>query len=237
MDLNPQRWDTWHQRGLAHSGLKEWARAAADQTKAIELNPSVHVPWYHRGVAYAALKEWAKAVADQTEAIKLSPTFWGSWHQRGLCNGQLKQWDAALADFMKVIELEPNQALGVVQHLQTAMRSEEAEKLLRQRIGVLEKAVPDAANLQGLGQCYRLMAQLLEKSDRQQDREAYLNRAIDAFAKLAKEQPATANHRDLLAESIRAGCPPTAIRSNRRGRTRFAASHGTLDEAGGRGAG
>jgi serine/threonine protein kinase/Tfp pilus assembly protein PilF len=59
----------------------------------------------------------------------------------------------------------------------------------------------DAGNLLNLGQDLRALALLLAKGERQQDREAVLKRAIDVFAKLAKLQPATASHRDLLARS------------------------------------
>src|SRR5207247_8672472 len=83
-------------------------------------------------------------------------------------------------------------------------RHEDVEKLLRRGIEVLEKAVAGSSNdgnLAHLGQCWRLLAQLLENSERPRDSEAAFNRAIDIFAKLAKEQPATASHRDLLARS------------------------------------
>src|SRR5207249_400 len=127
---------------------------------------------------------WAKAIDDQTKAIELSPIpQWGNWHQRGKCRAQLKQWDAALSDFMKVVELQPDRALGLVHHLQKARRNEDAEKLLRHSIEVLQKAVAhpssDAGNLQNVGQCWRLLAQLLEKGERPRDSQAALNRAID----------------------------------------------------------
>jgi tetratricopeptide (TPR) repeat protein len=204
--VNPDDWRSWFTRGLVYSQLQDWDKAVADQTKAIELNASTWYVWYQRGVAYAGLKEWAKAVADHTKAIELSPRpYVWNWQQRGLCYAQLKQWDAALSDFMKVVELQPQQALDLAHQLHAAKQFEEAEKLLRRRIDVLDKAVvapsSDAGDLQNLGHCCRLLAQLLDKSELQHDREAYLKRAIDTFAKLAKEQPATASHRDLLARS------------------------------------
>jgi tetratricopeptide (TPR) repeat protein/serine/threonine protein kinase len=195
----------FHDRASAFRALKQDEHALADFSQAIKYWPFLVEPWVWRGNMYRDLGHWTKAVDDFSKAIQLNPATWGNWYQRGLCHVQLKQWDAALSDFTKVVELQPDQAQGLVDRLLTAKRDEEGEKLLRLSVTVLERAVadpsPGAGNLLHLGQCYRLLAQLLEKSGRQQDRATYLGRAIDIFAKLAQEQPATASHRDLLAWS------------------------------------
>lgn len=192
------------QNGQTDAAEKSFHQAILLWTTLAKLYPEDGQSWHMRGIAYSELLDWDNAIADQTKAIELSPTLWWNWHQRGLCHVQLKHWDAALSDFIKVLELQPNQAPGLVNHLLAFKRNNEAENLLRQGIEVLQETLAhsnDAANLENLGQCLRLLVQLLEKSDRRKDSEAVLSRAIDVLAKLAKEQPATASYRDILARS------------------------------------
>ena len=62
----------YHRRGTAHVSKKEYDRAIADFTEAIEIDPK-HVSAYNdRGVAHASKGDYARAIADVTQAVELS---------------------------------------------------------------------------------------------------------------------------------------------------------------------
>ena len=59
--------------GPRYLNLKQWDKALADFTKAIELDPKDAAAWDYRGVVYYELKQWDKAIADYTKTIELDP--------------------------------------------------------------------------------------------------------------------------------------------------------------------
>jgi WD40 repeat protein/tetratricopeptide (TPR) repeat protein len=95
-------------RGDAYNELKQWDKAIADFSKAIELDPNRGRRWNNRGYTYLHLKQWDRAIADCSKAIELEPNLAAAWNNRGCGYGELKQWDKAIADFSKAIELDPN---------------------------------------------------------------------------------------------------------------------------------
>ncbi|MFI5458071.1 MAG: tetratricopeptide repeat protein [Isosphaerales bacterium] len=94
-------------RGIACRKLKQWDKALADHSKAIELDPTFALTWFNRGWAYAGLKQWDKALADHSKAIELDPKLAHAWTHRGVVYNELGQWDKALADHSRAIELDP----------------------------------------------------------------------------------------------------------------------------------
>ena len=60
-------------RASCYGSLKQWDKAIADCTKAIELEPKNAGVWWQRAVSYELLKQWDKALADFTKAIELDP--------------------------------------------------------------------------------------------------------------------------------------------------------------------
>ena len=62
----------YHRRGTAHASKKEYDRAIADFTEAIEIDPK-HVSAYNdRGLAHTSKGDYARAIADVTRAVDLS---------------------------------------------------------------------------------------------------------------------------------------------------------------------
>jgi len=62
----------YHRRGTAYASKKEYDRAIADFTEAIEIDPK-HVSAYNdRGLAHTSKGDYARAIADVTRAVELS---------------------------------------------------------------------------------------------------------------------------------------------------------------------
>ena len=62
----------YHRRGTAYASKKEYDRAIADFTEAIEIDPK-HVSAYNdRGLAHTSKGDYARAIADVTRAVELT---------------------------------------------------------------------------------------------------------------------------------------------------------------------
>ena len=62
----------YHRRGIAYAAKRDFDRAIADYTKAIEIDPE-HVGAYNdRGLAYTNKSDYQRAIADVTKAVELS---------------------------------------------------------------------------------------------------------------------------------------------------------------------
>ena len=62
----------YHRRGIAYATKRDFDRAIADYTKAIEIDPE-HVGAYNdRGLAYTNKSDYQRAIADVTKAVELS---------------------------------------------------------------------------------------------------------------------------------------------------------------------
>ena len=61
-----------HRRGTAYASKKDYDRAIADYTMAIEIDPT-HVAAYNdRGLAYTSKGDYVRAIADVTRAVELT---------------------------------------------------------------------------------------------------------------------------------------------------------------------
>ena len=61
----------YHRRGTAYASKKEYDRAIADYTKALEIDPK-HISAYNdRGLAYTSKGDYERAIADVTRAVEL----------------------------------------------------------------------------------------------------------------------------------------------------------------------
>src|SRR5262245_17838643 len=62
----------YHRRGTAHASKKDYDRAIADYTKAIEIDPSFVAAYHDRGLAYTSKGDYERAIADVTKAVELT---------------------------------------------------------------------------------------------------------------------------------------------------------------------
>lgn len=90
------------------SALKNYQKAIADYSKAIEIKPKEPQYYFNRASAYGELKNYARAEAEYTDAIKRFPKSAASYNNRGsFYRDTLKNYQKAIADYTKAIELAP----------------------------------------------------------------------------------------------------------------------------------
>ena len=66
--------------------LKDYEKAEADYTKAIDLDPENDENYYYRGYFYSwTLEDYEKAIADFTKAIELDPEDPYNYFEKGRC--------------------------------------------------------------------------------------------------------------------------------------------------------
>ena len=99
--------------GKAAFDTKDYKKAVADLTKAIELNPKEAAPFRFRGYSYQLLKQNDFALADFNRAVELAPTDGLQYRARGIFyKDALNNPTAAWYDLNKAIELNPNDDLA-----------------------------------------------------------------------------------------------------------------------------
>ncbi len=98
--------DGYNNRGISYRALKEYERAIADYSKAIELFPKKASFYANRGNAKRDLGR-PDAVDDYTRAISIDPRFAPAYGARGHYYADVEKFGEALADLAKAIELDP----------------------------------------------------------------------------------------------------------------------------------
>jgi tetratricopeptide (TPR) repeat protein len=112
--LNRTYLDAYLQRAQFWTRLKEYDKAIADASVAIQLDPEQQGGYFARGVAAFALgdakksnEDVRKAIADMDKFIELNPQVPIGYYFRGLGRMRTKELDKAMDDLNKAIELEP----------------------------------------------------------------------------------------------------------------------------------
>jgi tetratricopeptide (TPR) repeat protein len=98
----------WYNRGVAYKDSRQYAKAIADFSKAIELNADFAEARINRGSVYHMQRQLDKAIVDYSKAIELKPEFKEAWNNRASAYAELRQFDLALADFTQAIKLQPD---------------------------------------------------------------------------------------------------------------------------------
>ncbi len=83
--LDPQRWKSYHHRGVCFALAGEFEKALSDFTKTIELRPEYESAWFNRGEIHYEMGQFAKAIADYDEAIRRASERCRVLHQPGPC--------------------------------------------------------------------------------------------------------------------------------------------------------
>jgi tetratricopeptide (TPR) repeat protein len=102
----PEHGAAWYIRGVAHWRLRQYDKAIADYSRAIELKADETAVRHKRGLAHAALHQYDRAIADYSRAIELKADFAEAWSNRGACRSSLHQYDRAIADCSRAIKLK-----------------------------------------------------------------------------------------------------------------------------------
>ncbi len=92
--------------GVAYEQKKDFDKAIAEYSKALEINPQYALAYNNRGYTYYLMKEYDKAIVDLSKAIEIDPQFLRPYHNRREAYLAVSKSDLADADAKKIIELE-----------------------------------------------------------------------------------------------------------------------------------
>jgi tetratricopeptide (TPR) repeat protein len=101
---HPKHEKALYYRGLSYCALKEYEKALADFTLALELNEAAVGALINRGIIYALIGKEEKALDDFTDAIKYDPDNHKIYSNRGGLYARKKDYSRALADFDRALE-------------------------------------------------------------------------------------------------------------------------------------
>lgn len=107
IELDPQDFYSYGNRGLAYDDLGQYEKAIKDYNKVIELDPLNALAYNNRGLVYKNLGQYEKAIEDYNKAIAMAPQEVDAYVNRGAVYRKQGQYEAALEDYDKAIQLEP----------------------------------------------------------------------------------------------------------------------------------
>jgi len=110
IELDPTRWQAWHNRGVSHAMRGEFEPAIADFNKTIELKPNYANAWFNRGELRYEQGDYETAVADYNEAIRLNSVDAAAFNSRGHAHYRLGKFQPAVDDYSQAIRIEPSNA-------------------------------------------------------------------------------------------------------------------------------
>jgi tetratricopeptide (TPR) repeat protein len=97
----------YYQRGMESFRLRQFAKAIADFSRAIELDPKYVEAYANRGYAYSEQGKTEQAIKDYERVIALDPNRALAYYNRGVIFLEEKNLDRAIEDFSTAIRLSP----------------------------------------------------------------------------------------------------------------------------------
>lgn len=97
-------------RGVDAMNERDYERAVACFSEAIDLDPNLAEAYYNRAYIYGETGEFDKAISDYTEAIRVYPAFAEAFSSRSFAYRQIGEYDEAMADCNEAIRLDPQAA-------------------------------------------------------------------------------------------------------------------------------
>jgi tetratricopeptide (TPR) repeat protein len=119
-------------KGFINYQRRQFEKALAAYSKALELDASQPIYWTARGQIYLLMEKCQDALADFDRAIELDPEDAQSMANRAVTYQKIGRYEKALADFDRAIELDPEDAQSMANRAVTY-----------QKIGRYEKALAD----------------------------------------------------------------------------------------------
>lgn len=125
------------QRGNEYVSTKEYDKAIAAYSEAIELNPSqARAYWLNRAIAYRLAENWEAAANDAGIAVEIDPTNVKTHYILALCLLQLKQYDRALEACEVGLLLQADNK-AIVQIQRDALHAKEQQEFRQGRLARL----------------------------------------------------------------------------------------------------
>ncbi|MBR1396921.1 MAG: tetratricopeptide repeat protein [Selenomonadaceae bacterium] len=108
IELNPNNYIAYCNRGAAYNELNNYEQSIADFEKAIQLKADYPLTYYNLGLTHYNAQLYEQAITDYGKAIELDQKFSAAYVNRGFVKYGLRQFDEAIADFNKALEINPN---------------------------------------------------------------------------------------------------------------------------------
>ncbi len=120
----------FYNRANAYVAKRDYERAFADFSKALELEPKSASVLSARAAAYRSQGDYASAVKDLDAAIKLEPKNPEGYIGRGAARYALHDLDGAIADFGEALKLNPTYGPAFTARAKVYMQERKEEKAL-----------------------------------------------------------------------------------------------------------
>ena len=108
IELKPDFFVAYNNRGNAYSRKGDFDKAIQDFTTAIEINPRLAEAYNNRGIDYVQKGDFDKAIQDFTTAIEIKPRLAEAYYGRGVAYGKKRDFDTAIQNYDKTIEIKPD---------------------------------------------------------------------------------------------------------------------------------
>jgi serine/threonine-protein kinase len=137
-------------RAAVYQQKKDYDKAIADYTQALNRRPDDASLLLDRGVCYAAEEKEDKALADFERAVQSEPKNARAWQLRGSLQSQMGNKEKALADFKEAIAIDANDPVTYLFRSQHYLVDNQPEKGLAD----LEEVMRRAPNYSGAANDY-----------------------------------------------------------------------------------
>jgi len=151
IQLGPERWLAYHNRGVSLALAGDLDGATADFTRTIELRPQFPKAWFNRAEIRVQSKRFREALGDYSQAIKLTSEDADAFAGRALCRRQLGDLSGALADYQQAARLDPKNAVAIVGRADTFAELRQWEPAAKDYRAAIELDPTSAAAFQGAG--------------------------------------------------------------------------------------
>ena len=110
IELNPNNYRAFSNRGLAKDQLEDFYGAIADYDMSIKIKPDEPTVYFNKGRANYSLKNYSEAIENYNKTIELDGYYADAYFNRGLSEIFLGNFGSAIIDFNFTIKLRPEYA-------------------------------------------------------------------------------------------------------------------------------
>ena len=140
LSASPNLFTVAFERGKLYQEAKDYPKAIADFTTAINFRPMEYFEaYFRRCIVYYETGDHTRAIADCSKAIEINPTIAEYYYYRGLAFSTLRAWDKAAADLIAANELNNDNADAHLQLARIYLQTEQLIGSLREYTVALQK--------------------------------------------------------------------------------------------------
>jgi tetratricopeptide (TPR) repeat protein len=104
INLNPEYYKAWNNRGCVLSTLGRYKEAITSFDEALKVKSAYKAAWKNRGLALHYLCHYEEAISSFDKALQLQSDDYQAWHGRGLAVDGLGRTEEAIASYDKALQ-------------------------------------------------------------------------------------------------------------------------------------